>query len=1050
MSSTAEPAPSGVEAPPARLAVLDPGGAWSRWEALGAVGLRKRRDLRLEVCSRGPLPECETLLVLVPAKGLDRREYGWVKEALVATPAGLFVAPMADADLVLTGRNDPGHVDLAREITREFDKPLLPVPLASEALFIDRILQLAVERTLWEGGSILSRRLWLEIARIAEEEGLAGDIPALESTADFETLARSLTRGRQSLDLAEIFDLLDRRAKAESGRSQEISFQWDELAQTLRDECARQARQAQFHGDLAEELVAGMTEVIQRITRELNAWRDVPFPKLEEWRGTARDSLRAPELCMPVAGVFSSGKTTLLNYLLGRTPKGRPLLRTSTAHNTALLCHFHHRREGKNRVDLVYRQSLQLTLLSPSYPVEELAVCAPASGTVQTIQRRSDGGHLILLLTREGRREWIFLDKRQILLSGIRRGTVLSNGDPLSPGSRRQEWEKIYLADRNNLAVDLHARMAHAVAGFLRDGKLRDARWELRTRVAGLLTRRFQIDSSIVSQREDPKRFELWLRWLEGAAQYSLGSAGLPERKRLFIPPDSREHPIEMRLVARVAPTGEPRTHELETDEDWDWFQGAVTPGNTLQTRKIGFSESPTAAYLVERADLYLNAPLFQLVSLVDTPGLNSITDLHERITEEFIHQGHAFLLLGRLERGAYEEATGRAIASMIASLDEQNVDPGERADRIFLVLNWFRDSYLGNTEKDARHLVEEFREMASRMIGSAKVRIYLVDLSPATFHHRWPDTLLGYPSLQRLLDDLRNFLLRKGLAPRLQSLASELRQLWSDKLADLERREGDLTARPDSLLREIREAMKGLETQGAIRKTLYQRIDHSLGQILRPVQDLQKGLSALQDRGDFERIQEAGSSLMTEYNVHRQSLINDLVSELNGVLRTRLRGSLDEIPSISGTPREASGLPTMAPDKLFKQAGQIASNWPSGWKRFWSVIFNFEFHRTAKRNELIHEFTPSSRVQEIENKVEACREKLKKKVDAACAEGLAALKERLSKVTASAEGRKREARKIEEEHQALAGFRKRYLDLLKLLEDSTGTPSPASAKGKS
>src|SRR6185369_10542569 len=144
---------------------------------------------------------------------------------------------------------------------------------------------------------------------------------------------------------------------------------------------------------------------------------------------------------------------------------------------------------------------------------------------------------------------------------------------------------------------------------------------------------------------------------------------------------------------------------------------------------------------------------------------------------------------------------------------------------------------------------------------------------SPATNHHRWPDTLLGYPSLQRLLDDLRNFLLRKGLAPRLQSLASELRQLWSDKLADLERREGDLTARPDSLLREIREAMKGLEIQGAIRKALYRRIDHSLDQILRPVQDLQRGLSALQDRGDFERIQEAGSSLMTEYNVRRQSL---------------------------------------------------------------------------------------------------------------------------------------------------------------------------------
>jgi len=1050
MSSAAEPALSGVEALPSRLAVLDPGGAWSRWETLGAAGLRKRRDLQLAVCSHGPLPECETLLVLVPAKGLDRREYDWVKEALVATPACLFVAPMADADLVLTGRNDPGHVDLAREIAREFDKPLLPVPLASEFLFIDRILEVAVERTLWEGSFIVSRRLLLEIARIAEEEGLTGDIPALESPADFETLVRSVTRGQQSRYLAEVVDLLDRRAKAEDGRSQEISFRWDELAQALRDECARQARHAQFHGDLAEEIVADMTEMIQKITQELDTWQDMPFPKLEEWRSTARNSLRIPKLCIPVAGVFSSGKTTLLNYLLGKTPKGRPLLRTSNAHNTALLCHFHHRREGKNRVNLVYRQSLQLTLLSPSYPVEKLAVCASASGTVQAIHRRSDGGHLILLLTPEGRREWIFLDKRQNLLSGIRRGIVLSNGDPLSPGIQRQEWVQIYLEDRNNLALDFHARIAHAVAGFLRDGKLRDARWELKTRVSGLLSRRFQIDSSIVSQREDPKHFEFWRQWLESEAQNALGPAGLPEKRKLLIPADSREYPIEMHLVAGVFPTGEPQTHELETDEDWDWFQGAVTPGNTLQTRKIGFSESSTAAYLVERADLYLNAPLFKLVSLVDTPGLNSITDLHERITEEFIHQGHAFLLLGRLERGAYEEATGRAIASMIASLDEQSVAPEERADRIFLVLNWFRDSYLGNTEKEARHLAEEFREMASRMIGSAKVKIYLVDLSPSTFHHQWPDNLLGYPSLQLLLDDLRNFLLRKGLSPRLQSIASELRQLWSDKLAELDHREGDLAARPDSLLREIREATKGLETQGAIRKALYQRIDHSLDQVLRPVQDLQTGLYALNDRGDFERMQTTGSSLMTEYNVRRQFLINDLVAELNGVIRARLRDSLDQIPSISGAPQEASGLPTMAPDKLFKQAGSIASNWPSGWQRFWIAIFIFEFYSTAKRNELIHEFTPTSRVQEITVKVEACREKLKKKIEVACSEGLADLNNRLSKVTASAEGREREARKIEEERQALSGFRKRYLDLLKLLEDSVGNPSPVRAKGKS
>lgn len=1036
MSSGAEPAPAWSRPAPSRLAVLDPGGVWSRWEALGTAGLQERRDLRLAIHSRGPLPDCETLLVLVPAKGLDRREYDWVKEALPAAAACLFVAPLTDADLVLTGRNDPGHVDLAREIAREFGSQLLPVPLASEPLFVDRILRLAVERALWEGGAAFTRRLRLEIVRITEEEGLADDLPTLEGAVNFDALARGMTCGRQAECVVGILDLLDRRTKAEDGCSRDLSFQWDGLAQDLRDECARQARHAQFHGGLAEELVAGMTEVIQKVARELEAWSDVPFPKLEDWRRNALVDLLRPELCLPVAGVFSSGKTTLFNYLLGKTPKGLPLLRTSATHNTALLCHFHHRREGRNRVDLVYRQNLQFTVLSPSYPVEQLAVCTSARGTVQAIRQRSDGGHLILLLTAEGRREWIFLDKRQPLLPEIRRGAVLSNGDPLTPGIRRQEWEQIYLEDRGGLALDLHARMAHAVTGFLSEGKLRDARWELRTRSASRLSRRFQIDSSIVSQRQDPDLFERWRQWLQGAVKGALGPAGLPERKKLYIPEGGREYPIEMRVIARVVPTGELRTHELETDEDWDWFQGAVTPGDTLQTRTIGFSESATAAYLVERADLYLNAPLFQLVSLVDTPGLNSITDLHERITEEFIHQGHAFLLLGRLERGAYEEATGRAIASMIASLDEQRIDPDERADRIFLVLNWFRDSYLGTTEKEARNLVEEFQDLASRMIGSAKVRVYLVDLSPTTFHHQWPDTLLGYPSLQRLLDDLRSFLLRNGLSPRLQGLGASLRRVWSEKLADLEALERNLVAPADSMLRTIRDAMAALTIHGAIRKDLHQRIDHSLNRVLRPIHELRQGLSSLSDRGDFERMQTIGSALMTEYNVARQILINDLVTELNDLLRTRLRGSsLNQIPSISRTPREASELPTMAPDKFFKHVGRIASDWPSGWKRFWSAVFNFEFHSTAKRNELINEFTPASRISEIEKKVEVCREKLKKRANDACDEGLAGLADRLKDTTTSEEKRKSKVQEIDVERQVLAGFQKRYLSLLKLLE---------------
>src|SRR6185295_17958797 len=137
----------------------------------------------------------------------------------------------------------------------------------------------------------------------------------------------------------------------------------------------------------------------------------------------------------------------------------------------------------KNRVELAYRRELQLTLLAPAYP-PSLAVSAPASGTIRMIRRRADEGHLLLLVTPEGRREWIFLDPRRPLLAKIRSGVAIAKDEPLSQGQQRQDWLARYLEDRDDLRVELHVKVAHAMTVFLRQGRLLEARWELQVRRA--------------------------------------------------------------------------------------------------------------------------------------------------------------------------------------------------------------------------------------------------------------------------------------------------------------------------------------------------------------------------------------------------------------------------------------------------------------------------------------------------------------------------------------------------------------------------------------
>ena len=1022
-----------------RLVIFDPGGLWERWcVAAQATVFGPRCDV--EVLQQGPLPAADLRWVLVPAKSLDKSQYRWLREA----PPGacLFAASLSREELTVAGRGNPGYVDLISEIEREFRHPLVTLPVESEDRLLEDLLEAVGERAVLEASRKQSARFLrsladrLETAPLAKAKAVSRD----EAFRGYGALARSL---RLTADARRMLEILERTAERQVSDRQRIAgleTEWSKLAQGSREECARRSRGAQFHGGLAEELIVGIDRALADLSGELERWQGEAFDaladwnELAEWKRVAAQALLTPQVCLPVVGVFSSGKTTLFNYLLGVTPQGHPLLRTSAVHNTALLCRFHHLEGGKNRVELSYRPRVQIDLIKPRRP-SNLAVCANSTGVVRDVLRQALGHVALLIESRTGHREWVFVESSR-LLSGIRLGVSVAAGQALSAGIRPQDYDEVFFKRRDDLQVVASVRAGRALLAFLEEGRLSDVSWAVRWRVSTL--RGFKVEEAVVSGRGSPMEAAQQQKWLKNFLTYPDWEGAGPEQAFVRIPSEKRRFPIELRLDARVEPRGLFTKHQLETDADWDWFQGPVAVDGASENRARGFAESTEAAYLTEQADLHLDGPLFQVVTLIDTPGLNSITEDHERITEEVIHQGQAFLLLCRLDRGSYEDATGRALNAMLASFAEQGVPREEWSQRIFFVLNWFRNERLARNEVAARALVEDFRVLFARTLGTPKVKTYVVNLAPAAFSRARPETLLEQPSLATLIDDLRSFLAQQGLAPRFQSLALSLRRTWSNKISALERRRSDHALEgQEDLLASIAALSVQLAKRGPLRTELRKKAWNAFEGLTEPVDYLDRCLGDLDKKDDFERLQNDGAQQMEEYNTQRSYISKDLVEEINSTLAVRIGDLLDEIPIVRGVKKKVEKLPTFAQGSFRSALGKVAREWPSGWSRFWKAFDNFEYHRTTERNKLRASYLSSERKKKITEGVEAGRNKLTGQVHQACDQALEKLNRRRKRIESSVADAADKLAGIEAALDRIHLIEDRYQSMIRLLERS-------------
>ncbi|HYU76444.1 MAG TPA: hypothetical protein VEL31_27555, partial [Ktedonobacteraceae bacterium] len=305
-------------------------------------------------------------IIYIPVNGLGER---MLYEKLHRTSKGKhsfhFLRLFQTSELGYHPNEDPAVQVLWDEVASQFNTfPFLGLattstyPLLQEWLARIVILSHArrqihaieeyVQQARWQTVDRLQRLTTFN--RITSEEGLCSLLVARYQTqqriAEFRDLATHLERLTQVKDTTPV--------------------QLDQEAKNCSDDTMRKFYHTPLNVSLGGELSPGLRRLLPQFDRFAQELVGSPIPDLQDM-GIELKKLRAEKSeVLALIGAFSSGKTTLLNALLGGNSSKR-LFRVNTAANTAIVSEIRAVAAGEyESVHFNFRPQIEHVLASPS------------------------------------------------------------------------------------------------------------------------------------------------------------------------------------------------------------------------------------------------------------------------------------------------------------------------------------------------------------------------------------------------------------------------------------------------------------------------------------------------------------------------------------------------------------------------------------------------------------------------------------------------------------------------------------------------------------
>lgn len=308
-----------------------------------------------------------------------------------------------------------------------------------------------------------------------------------------------------------------------------------------------------------------------------------------------------------------------------------------------------------------------------------------------------------------------------------------------------------------------------------RDDKIREALFRLIGRgvvdESSLQLRLFRSDSA-------PPRVWTGLkvtRWLRERTALTVS----PKISRVeFVATCDVDSPNFMELVREI---GLPPDIRLGTEAEWKVFRGEESTA-----ADSGF-ESILASLLVEEAHIKLRSPLLELTRIADTPGIGSIKEHHDWVTESYLDRADGFLVVVPGDSTAIRSTRVQKLFDLLTERLSRNgtIPPRERLGQTAFLVNIKFDV----PDDKAQKIVDYYRQLiidrfeVSTAEFSRHVRFYVARLK----NDRPGDNgekMYGYPSLAAFrrwfAEDL---FAQAAYRKRFTDVCSVLHDKWSEVL---------------------------------------------------------------------------------------------------------------------------------------------------------------------------------------------------------------------------------------------------------------------------
>lgn len=307
-------------------------------------------------------------------------------------------------------------------------------------------------------------------------------------------------------------------------------------------------------------------------------------------------------------GTFSSGKTTLINTLLGHKHK----LRTSGAHNTAVLMELAY-TQGKEYYELEYKDTLKWDLINyKSFENKNIINTFDCDAKVISVVKNPSGSVTI---------HYQSVESKEIRTEEIGSGHSLNVVKGTLVGSHgsfiRQDVYKdvVKLCSLNELKYIKHLLSLNSVSGVklsTLDGDIRNI-----NQISRIIDRLMSLYPSTARKNTQPSVTveQIRNRWGNDFDKFE---------KCTF----------ECKLSGF-------KNKSFALDEaGWDRFTG------NEEKNIAPFCESPECYMPARTVKLYLNSEFLKYCSITDTPGFGSINDEHDAITERYIRDSGGKLIV--------------------------------------------------------------------------------------------------------------------------------------------------------------------------------------------------------------------------------------------------------------------------------------------------------------------------------------------------------------------------------------------------------------------